>query len=487
LELKDELNKKVKGCSTGRIDLYQEGRRMILFQRFIDAKIPSKPLIMHVVTMILIISVQYWLYYRNMRFSLIPILLAICFTLNINTSSGYSVLSHEAIVDACWDKYIQPLLHLKYPEATDKQLENARAYAYGGAVMPDMGYYPFEATTLSNYIHYVRTGDFVENLIKEAQNVDEYAFALGVLSHYYADIYGHGLGVNHSEPLIYPKIKDKFGNVVTYEQATVFHTKTEFGFDVLQTARGNYVSKDYHRFIGFKISRPVLERAFEKTYGLNMNKTFPNLGMSITTFRWSIMHLVPWFTRVAWAHKKADIQKAAPGAKARSFKYKMQRLKAYSDGEDVEQNPSLSSYIFSFIVRVMPKLGKMRAINFKTPPPEAEKIFLVSFDTTVSKYSAALMALVNDKTDPPNKNYDTGKEIVKGDYHLTDNSYDNLLLKLDKSKYEMLRPDEKKDILTFYGSSYDKADRKLSSKQRKIKEALNHLKNTQPATNSKVE
>jgi len=419
-----------------------------------------------------------------MRITLIPILLAFFFTLNINTSSAYSVLTHEAVVDACWDKYIQPLLRLKFPESTDKQLEDSRAYAYGGAVMPDMGYYPFEATTLSNYLHYVRTGDFVENLIKEAQTLDEYAFALGVLSHYYGDIYGHGMGVNHSEPIIYPNIKAKFGDVVTYEQATVFHTKTEFGFDVLQTARGNYVSKDYHRFIGFKISRPVLARAFQRTYGLDLNKTFPNLKLAITTFRWSIVHMVPWFTRVAWAHKKADIRKTAPGAKGRSFKYKMERMKAFTDGNEVEENPSLSSYIFSFIIRVMPKFGKMRAINFKTPGPEAEKIFLQSFDTTVSKYSAAIVLLINDKTNPPNKNFDTGKEIVKGDYHLTDHSYDNLLLKLDKSNYELLPPDMKKDILTFYGDSYDKGNRRLTSKEKKIKSALKHLRNTSNVTYS---
>lgn len=413
-----------------------------------------------------------------MRLIFTSFLLAFFFLLNINTSAGYSVLTHEAIVDACWDKYLQPLLWLKYPESTAKQLENSRAYAYGGAVMPDMGYYPFEATTLSNYLHYVRTGDFVENLLKEARDLNEYAFALGVLSHYYADIYGHGLGVNHSEPIIYPNVKAKYGNVVTYEQDNVFHTKTEFGFDVLQTARGNYVTKNYHRFIGFKISRPVLERAFERTYGLNMKKTFPNMGMSVFTFRFSIMHLVPWFTRVAWAHKKADIQKTAPGSKGRNFKYKMQRIKSYTEGDDVEQNPSLSSYIFSFIIRVMPKFGKMRAINFKTPGPEAEKLFLISFDTTVSKYSAAIVKLINDVNDSPNKNYDTGKEVLKGDYQLTDKSYDNLLLKLEKNRYEIMQPDLKKNIMSFYGNSYNKTDTRLTNKQKKIKTALHNLKNS---------
>ena len=60
-----------------------------------------------------------------------------------------------------------------------------------GCIIQDMGYYPFGSKFFSDLVHYVRTGDFVANLIGEAQNLDEYAFALGALAHYAADTQGH--------------------------------------------------------------------------------------------------------------------------------------------------------------------------------------------------------------------------------------------------------------------------------------------------------
>jgi hypothetical protein len=181
---------------------------------------------------------------------------------------GYSVLSHEAIIDASWDKSIKPLLLQKFPETTSDELLSAHAYAYGGAVTPDIGYFPLGSKLFTELLHYVRSGDFVTTLLDEAQNVQEYAFALGVMCHYNADKYGHPIGVNPSAPLVYPKVHAKYGDYVTYEQDPLSHIRTEFGFDVLQTGRGNYAPEAYHDFIGFKIATDALERAFAKTYGL---------------------------------------------------------------------------------------------------------------------------------------------------------------------------------------------------------------------------
>src|ERR1041385_3974119 len=191
--------------------------------------------------------------------------IAMCFFLVLpRGSKAYSVLTHEAIVDASWDSSIQPLLLKKYPRATQDDLNDARAYVYGGAIMPDMGYYPFGNKFFTNLVHYVRSGDFVTALLDESQDLNEYAFAVGALCHYNADKYGHSIGVNRSAPLIYPDIKAKYGDVVTYAEDKTSHIRTEFGFDVLQTARGNYLPTAYHNFIGFEIAKPVLERAFLK-------------------------------------------------------------------------------------------------------------------------------------------------------------------------------------------------------------------------------
>ena len=127
-----------------------------------------------------------------------------------STTKAYSVLTHIAIIDGCWQNSIEPVLLKKYPGSTAQQLKDAHAYAYGGAIIPDMGYYPFGTPFFTNLIHYVRTGDFVMNMLSQANNLNEYAFAMGTLAHYYADIYGHSVAINPSVPLVYTKMKEKF-------------------------------------------------------------------------------------------------------------------------------------------------------------------------------------------------------------------------------------------------------------------------------------
>src|ERR1700719_2834251 len=81
-------------------------------------------------------------------------------------SRAYSVLTHEAIIDAAWDNEIQPSLLKRFPNATPEDLMEARAYAYGGSTIQDLGYYPFGNRAFSDLVHYVRSGDFIISLIR---------------------------------------------------------------------------------------------------------------------------------------------------------------------------------------------------------------------------------------------------------------------------------------------------------------------------------
>jgi len=168
------------------------------------------------------------------------------------SSPAYSVLTHEEIVDLLWADEIRPLLLLRYPVLSEDQIIEAHAYAYGGAVIQDLGYYPFGSTEFSRLVHYVRSGDFVRELLLESQDVNEYAFALGALSHYASDIAGHPV-VNQAVAIEYPKLRAKFGKSVRYAQDKTAHLKTEFGFDMAQVAKNRYASQQYHDFIGFQV------------------------------------------------------------------------------------------------------------------------------------------------------------------------------------------------------------------------------------------
>ena len=213
-------------------------------------------------------------------------------------AGAYAVLAHEAIIDSAWDMNIRPLLLKRFPDATTEQLKEAHGYAYGGSIIQDMGYYPHGSFFFSDLTHYVRTGDFVLALVHDSTDLDGYAFALGALAHYAADNQGHNIGTNRAVPLLYPRLKTKYGDSVTYEDDKLAHVKTEFGFDVLEIAHGRYAPDAYHDFIGFGVSVPLLDQAFQETYGLDLKTVLRNEDEVLGSYRHAVSQLLPKATRV---------------------------------------------------------------------------------------------------------------------------------------------------------------------------------------------
>lgn len=369
------------------------------------------------------------------------------------SSSAFSIFAHMAIIDASWKKSIVPLLKEKYPNATDEELRIAHSYAYGGSLIPDLGYFPFGSVYFTNLVHYVRSGNFMENLVSQSQNINEYAFALGAISHYLTDEYGHSLATNIAEPIVYPKVAKKFGSRVTYEDYPVYHARMEFGFDVLQTARGNYTTQAYHDFIGFNVARPVLERAFMITYGQDINEVFyGKLDLAISTFRWSVKNLLPRLTRTAWALKKEDIRRANPGMTGHKFHYHIKRHEYFQTYGRERDKPGLGSQMMAFIIRVLPKVGPLKALRFSPPGPVAEKLFIKSFDTTLVYYNRLLKGMRSGKQlQLHDVDFDTGQPTVQGEYGLADLTYSQLLLYLQGKKFNNVTPPLQSNILSFYG------------------------------------
>ncbi len=396
-------------------------------------------------------------------------------------ANAYSVLTHEALIDASWDKYIKPLLKLKYPSVTDDQLKEAHAYAYGGCLLADMGYYPFGSAYFTNLAHYVRSGDFVENLLQEAQNVDEYAFAVGSMCHYFADKYGHSLATNVTVPEVYPKIGQKFGPVVTYDEDHSSHSRVELSFDVLEVARGNYASTTYHDFIGFQVSKPLLERAFLKTYGEDINKEFSNLDLAISTFRWAVKSLMPTVTHSAWKLKKSDILKLNPSMNEHKFHYRMKKKAYYKEFGSSREKPKFKEVIVAFIIKIVPKIGPFKALRFQPVGPDGEKKFIASFDSSLTHYEGAMTQLQSGKMDLPDIDYDTGKPTRPNEYGLTDKTYYDLLDRLSKDKFAHLTAPLQQNVLSFYNNADTaKFALKYPSDWKKTSLALQQLKAATP-------
>ena len=360
---------------------------------------------------------------------------------------GYSVLTHEAIIDAAWKDGIEPVLLSRFPQATPEQLRQAHAYAYGGAIIQDMGYYPFGSQFFSDLTHYVRSGDFILALIAESHDLNEYAFVLGALAHYAADTTGHPLATNLSVAMMYPKLAKQFGPVVTYDEKPSAHAQVEFGFDVDQVAEGNYASRDYHDFIGFEVSEPVLERAFADTYCIDMSSIFFSVDLVIGSYRHAVSSVIPRTTRVAWHMKRHDIQNSHPNEVRSQFIFNVSHSEYRREWGKTYEKPSASARIKAFFLRLVPKIGPFSALALHPPTPALEQLYMYSFNETLKDYRGMLIAQQEGRLQLPNDNFDTGELTEPTAYPFTDQTYARLLAKVNaKTISDPLRL----DILAFY-------------------------------------
>jgi hypothetical protein len=311
-----------------------------------------------------------------------------------------------------------------------------------------MGYYPLGSHFFTDLTHYVRGADFVLAMLRDASDVNEYAFALGALAHYVADNTGHPLAINRAVPMLYPKLRRRFGDRVTYEDDPLAHIKTEFAFDVLQVARGRYPSQAYRDFIGFEVSKPLLERAFYDVYALELDDLFATLDASIASYRKSVSKTIPKATKVAWELKKDEIEKSIPGITAEKFIYDYKK-------------PGFGTKMLATLIKIIPKVGPLRALTFHVPTPETEKLFLESFDATVTRYQELLKAEQEGVLSIPDQNFDLGESPKPGIYKRADDSYAELVEHLAEKDFAAVSPELRANILSYYSDR----DAPISTKQ----------------------
>jgi hypothetical protein len=383
---------------------------------------------------------------RGLRLTILVVVLPFCQPVG----QAYSVLTHQALVDSLWDNTIKTVLVKHFPNATEEELREAHGYTYGGCIIQDLGYYPFGSRFFSDLVHYVRSGDFLQALLDESRDLNEFAFALGAVSHYGADVEGHAIGVNRAVPILYPELRRKFGNEVTFGDDSVSHLKTEFGFDVLQVARGHYASKAYHDSIGFHVSKDLLERAFRRTYGLKLEDIFHRLDLALETYRYSICTLIPEMTKAAWAAKRKEIMKQDAGVSRKQFLYNISRASYEREWSADYQRPGLGARFLAFLFRLIPKFGPLKGFGFKAPTPQVERMFETSFDAAAERNRLSYAQAEQGGLKLTNRDLDTGRRVSPGEYALTDRTYDKLLVKLAEKKFDGVTPDIRQNILAFY-------------------------------------
>jgi Zinc dependent phospholipase C len=393
---------------------------------------------------------------------------------------GYSVLTHEQVVDLAWQDELRPMLLARFPNATPDDLRHAHAFAYGGSLVQDMGYYPFGKKYFSDLLHYVRSGDFVASLITDSNDINEYAFALGALAHYSSDNMGHPT-INRVVAIEFPKLRAKFGNEVTYADDHKSHIRTEFGFDMVQVAKNRYTSDRFHDFIGFEIAKPLLARAFLKTYGLKLEDVLGDEDLAIGSFRRAVSNFVPEMTRAALLNRRADLVRETPNFNKKKFLYHLSRSNYEREWGKGYRKPGFGTRLLAFLLRIIPKFGAASAVNFKVPTTQTEDMYIKSVDQTIDDYRRLLRQVSENNLNFPDTDCDTGRETAPTEYALADETYAHLLGDLADQKFAQLTPQLRDNVLSFYAHPGELMRSEKNQKSwARIADELNQLKTWTP-------
>jgi len=397
---------------------------------------------------------------------------------------GYATFAHEELIDLAWNDSIRPLLVQRYPGTSDAALGEAHAFAYGGCLIQDLGYYPFGKEFFSDLTHYVRSGDFVLALLRDARNVNEFAFALGALSHYVGDSIGHSEGINPSTALTFPDLERQYGPLVTYEEDPIAHVRTEFGFDVAQTAFFRYAPHEYRKRIGFRVSRAVLERAYYETYGLTVRSILgPPIG-AMSSYRVGVRRVLPLFAKATIVNVHRHLPPDQPGPALQQLLARISKTDYATNWSQYHHGPTLEDHVLGIIVRLIPKIGILKILAIKPPSAQTEELFIKSLDVAVTQYQALLAELSKNPSVElvlANRDLDTGSKVRPGAYRLTDRAYAELLHKVTAQPGLPIPPALRGDILAYYADPEAPISTKRNRKAwKKVLAQLELLKN--PAT-----
>ena len=376
-------------------------------------------------------------------------------TLVTANSGAYSVLTHEELIDLAWNSSIRPLLLARFPGATNSQLKDAHAYAYGGSAVQDMGYYPFSKPLFSNLTHYVRSGDFVMWMLQNARTINEYAFAIGALSHYLGDSIGHAEAINPATAIEFPKLEKKYGDKVTYGESPHGHIRTDFAFDVDQLTNAAFAPPAYLEFIGFKVPRRFLERAFVATYGFEIHEVFGKAPRpALRSYRTAVRSFIPAFAEAEVVLHRNAFPPQPDDEAYRIFSERVAQTNYERHWKHAHKGPGFKAHLLAIVVFLVPKVGGAADLAIKIPDSQTQEWYLQSVNHTVDVFRdtlhKALDEGVNDPVALANVDLDTGKRSKAGDYPLADEAYAQLLQRITSKPNRGISENLKRHILTYY-------------------------------------
>jgi hypothetical protein len=318
-----------------------------------------------------------------------------------------------------------------------------------------MGYYPFGKQLFSDLTHYVRTGDFVLWMLRSARTINEYAFAIGALSHYLGDSIGHSEAINPATAIAFPKLRKKFGASVTYDESPHGHIRTEFAFDIAELSDGDFPSGAYLRFIGFKVPGTFLEEAFLKTYGFDIHEVVGRARPALHSYRTSVRSFIPAFAEAEVVLHRNQFPPHTDSEADRIFREHLARTIYERKWKSTKKGPGIKAHLLAILVFIIPKIGAASDLAIKIPNPQTYEMYQRSVNHTVDIFREILGKLGDNGNGAKlvNIDLDTGDHVKRGEYPRTDATYARLLKRLTSTPDRVIPADTKRNIMTYYATA----------------------------------
>ena len=328
-----------------------------------------------------------------------------------------------------WTAITVPVLLGRYPSLTPEQLRRAHAYAYGGCAIQDLGYYPFGNSFFSDLTHYVRSGDFVWSLFRNAYSADELAFAIGALTHYLGDSIGHPQATNPAVASAFPRLAARYGPSVNFAQGKNAHSRVEFAFDIYQVTNPPCPAR---------ISPLYRIGGAEAAVACGVPRNLGLYRTALRTYRFRARAFLPAFAHAEAVLHQRRFPTDTPSPELALYERRVADLARDAEWSRHRRKPGIGTHLLAFLVVIVPKIGPIKMLAIKGPTVETRKWYIDSVNDCTAALALVLEQLAAAGAGAlhaallPNRDLDTGAQVVPGGYPLTDQTYAKLLGRITK-------------------------------------------------------
>ena len=295
-------------------------------------------------------------------------------------------------------------------------------------------------------------GIFVQSLFQHVSTANEFAFAIGALSHYVGDSIGHAEATNPSVAATFPKLRAKYGSSVNYAEGKHEHSQVEWAFDVNQAAKLRLAPALSVNSVGLAVPREQLAAAFYETYGIPLKEILSGPLPAMKAFRFGARTFLPNLTYAEALLHKEQFPADTSGPELEQYERQIGQLPSEEEWDQYRRKPGVGIHLLAGAIVILPKFGTLRMLAIKGPTEETERAYIASVNAATAALAVYLERLTEAKLDMglADRDLDTGKPVVPGGYPLTDKTYAQLLARITKVPSEPMPAGLKLDIIAYY-------------------------------------